>query len=122
MTRLTSGVGLQGGDPPQAFGAMVEQIDNLGFDQLWLTDASLPPRNCYAYLTLAAARSSRLTVGLAVTNPVSRHPAITAAAAATVDELSAGRLILGIGAGDRPLLALGFRPSSLAALEAAVDG
>src|SRR5215469_4112852 len=122
MTRLKSGVVLQGVDPPKAFGAMVEQIDDLGFDHLWLTDSSLHARNCYAYLTLAAARSSRLTVGPAVTNPVTRHPAITAAAAATVDELSDGRLILGIGAGDRPLLALGFRPSSLAGLEAAVSG
>jgi 5,10-methylenetetrahydromethanopterin reductase len=122
MTRLKSGVVLQAVDPPKAFSAMVEQIDNLGFDHLWLTDSSLHGRNCYAYLTLAAAQSSRLTFGTAVTNPLTRHPAITAAAAATVDELSAGRLILGIGAGDRPLLALGFRPSSLAALEAAVDG
>jgi 5,10-methylenetetrahydromethanopterin reductase len=121
MTRLRSGVVLQGVDPPQVFGAMVEEIEELGFDHLWLTDSSLHARNCYAYLTLAAARSSRLLLGPAVTNPVTRHPAITAAAAATVDEISQGRLILGIGAGDRPLLALGSRPSTLAALEAAVE-
>jgi 5,10-methylenetetrahydromethanopterin reductase len=101
---------------------MVDEVDHLGFGHLWLTDSSLHARNCYAYLTLAAARSSRLLLGTAVTNPVTRHPAITAAAAATVDEISAGRLILGIGAGDRPLLALGLRPSPLASLEAAVAG
>src|SRR5262249_59080834 len=89
---------------------------------LWLTDSSLHARNCYSYLTLAATHSSRLRLGTAVTNPVTRHPAITAAAAATVDEVSGGRLILGIGAGDRPLLALGFQPSPLAALEAAIAG
>src|SRR5712692_4026864 len=122
MSPLRSGVVLQGADPPQAFGAMVEEIDRLGFDHLWLTDSSLHARNCYAYLTLAAARSSRLLLGTAVTNPVTRHPAITAAAAATVDELSAGRLILGIGTGDRPLLALGLRPSRLATVEAAIGG
>jgi len=121
MTPLRSGVVLQGVDPPQVFGAMVEEIDELGFDHLWLTDSSLHARNCYAYLTLAAARSSRLLLGPAVTNPVTRHPAITAAAAATVDEISQGRLILGIGAGDRPLLALGSPPSTLAALERSVD-
>jgi 5,10-methylenetetrahydromethanopterin reductase len=38
-----------------------------------------------------------------------------------VDEISGGRLILGIGAGDRPLLALGLRPSRLVTLEAAID-
>jgi 5,10-methylenetetrahydromethanopterin reductase len=61
-----------------------------------------------------------LLLGTAVTNPLTRHPAITAVAAATVDELSDGRMILGIGAGDRPLLALGMRPARLASLRAAI--
>ena len=92
----------------------------LGFDNLWLTDSSLHTRDCYSYLTLAATVSTRLGLGSAVTNPVSRHPGITAAALATVDEVSGGRAILGIGAGDRPLRALGLRTSSVATLEAAV--
>jgi 5,10-methylenetetrahydromethanopterin reductase len=100
---------------------MVTEVERLGYSQLWLTDSSLHARNCYSYLTLAAGRSSRLVLGTAVTNPATRHPAITAAAAATVDEISAGRMVLGIGAGDRPLLALGLRPSPLADLEAAVE-
>jgi 5,10-methylenetetrahydromethanopterin reductase len=114
------GVVLQGVDAPEAFCGMVQEIESLGFGHLWLTDSSLHARNCYSYLTLAAVRSSRLRLGTAVTNPATRHPAITAAAAATVDEVSGGRLILGIGTGDRPLLALGHRPSPLADLEAAV--
>jgi 5,10-methylenetetrahydromethanopterin reductase len=117
-----SGVVLQGVDPPAEFCGMVEEIEELGFDHLWLTDSSLHARNCYSYLTLAAGRSSALLLGSAVTNPATRHPAITAAAAATVDEISGGRMVLGIGAGDRPLLALGLRPSPLATLEAAVTG
>ena len=84
MMNPRSGVVLQGVDPPQEFGCMVDEVDHLGFDHLWLTDSSLHARNCYAYLTLAAARSSRLLLGTAVTNPVTRHPAITAAAAARV--------------------------------------
>ena len=121
MTEPRSGVVLQGVDPPAEFRDMIEEIESLGFDHLWLTDSSLHARNCYAYLTLASAASSQLLLGTAVTNPATRHPAITAAAAATVDEISGGRLTLGIGAGDRPLLALGLRPSPLAALEAAID-
>ena len=117
-----AGVVLQGVDTPGVFGGMVEEIESLGFDHLWLTDSSLHARNCYAYLTLAAARSSRLLIGTAVTNPATRHPAITAAAAATVDEISDGRMVLGIGAGDRPLLALGLRPSRLATVETAIAG
>jgi 5,10-methylenetetrahydromethanopterin reductase len=51
---------------------------------------------------------------------LTRHPAITAAAAATVDEISDGRMILGIGAGDRPLLALGLKPASVDSLRASI--
>lgn len=122
MNEPRSGVVLQGVDAPGVFCGMVEEIESLGFGHLWLTDSSLHARNCYAYLTLAAARSSKLLIGTAVTNPATRHPAITAAAAATIDEIAAGRMILGIGAGDRPLLALGLRPSRLASLAAAIDG
>lgn len=122
MTGPKAGVVLQPVDPPGGFREMVTEIEALGYDHLWLTDSSLHARNCYSYLTLAAAHSTRLLLGTAVTNPATRHPAITAAAAATVDEISGGRMILGIGAGDRPLLALGLRPSPVADIEAAIDG
>lgn len=115
-----SGVVLQGAYPPAEFRSMVERIDVLGFTNLWITDSSLHARNSYAYLTLAAMASPRLLLGTAVTNPLSRHPAITAVAAATVDEISGGRMILGIGTGDRPLLALGIRPASLASVRSAI--
>jgi 5,10-methylenetetrahydromethanopterin reductase len=121
MTEARSGVVLQGVDAPGDFCGMVAEIESLGLHHLWLTDSSLHARNCYSYLTLAAAHSSRLRLGTAVTNPLTRHPAITAAAAATVDEVSGGRMILGIGTGDRPLLALGLRPSPLAGLESAIS-
>lgn len=115
------GVALQAVDAPSDFAAMVAEIESMGFSHLWLTDSSLHARNSYVYLTLAAVNSSRLRLGTAVTNPVTRHPAITAAAAATLDEVSAGRAILGIGAGDRPLLALGRRPCSPAELADAIE-
>ena len=121
-TGASFGVVLQAVDPPDVFGEMVTELERRGYGHLWLTDSSLHARDCYSYLTLAAARSTRLVLGTAVTNPATRHPAITAAAAATIDEISGGRMVLGIGAGDRPLLALGLRPSPLAELEAAVSG
>ena len=117
---LRSGVVLQGAYPPAEFRSMVERIDALGYSNLWLTDSSLHARNSYAFLTLAAMASPRLLLGTAVTNPLTRHPAITAVAAATVDEISGGRMILGIGTGDRPLLALGMRPASLTSVRSAI--
>jgi 5,10-methylenetetrahydromethanopterin reductase len=120
MRHVRSGVVLQGAYEPALFGDLVAEIDTLGFDNLWLTDSSLHARNSYTYLALAAMRSARLELGTAVTNPLTRHPAITAAAAATVDEISGGRMILGIGAGDRPLLALGMKPASVDSLRASI--
>ena len=121
MSSLRSGVVLQAAYEPEVFEQMVGTIEELGFDHLWLTDSSLHARNPYAYLTLAARRSSRLLLGTAVTNPVTRHPAITSVAAATIDEISGGRMTLGIGAGDRPLLALGLKPSSVDSLREAIE-
>src|ERR1017187_1988707 len=122
VTGPRAGVGLQGVDAPGVFCGMVEEIESLGFDHLWLTDSSLHARNCYSYLTLAATRSSRLLIGTAGTHPATRHPAITAAAAPTAaGEMAGGGRILGIGAGDRPLLALGLEPSRLATVEAAIS-
>lgn len=121
MTAARSGVVLQGAYPPDEFTGMVERIEGLGFDNLWLTDSSLHARNVYAYLTLAASHSSTLQLGTAVTNPLTRHPAITAVATATVDEISGGRMVLGIGAGDRPLLALGLDPARLETVRHAME-
>jgi 5,10-methylenetetrahydromethanopterin reductase len=120
MSSPTSGVVLQGVDAPAAFLDLVDRIDGAGYDHLWLTDSSLHARNPFVYLSLAAQRSARLTLGTAVTNPVTRHPAIVAAAFATVDEIADRRAILGIGAGDRPLVALGERPAPLAVLRDAI--
>lgn len=114
------GVILQPIDEPDVFVGMVREIESLGYSNLWCTDSSLHARNCYAYLTLAALNSVSLRLGTAVTNPLTRHPGVTAMAIATVDEISGGRTILGIGTGDRPLLALGMKPTTLDNLERVV--
>lgn len=117
---MKSGVALQPVYPSSEFGDMVETIESHGYDEFWLTDSSLHSRYSYMYLTIAALRSQRMSVGTAVTNPVTRHPALGAVAAATLDEISGGRAIYGIGAGDRPLHALGLKPARLALLEDAI--
>lgn len=114
------GAALQGVDPPARFVALVREIEALGYDQLWLTDSSLHARDVYAYLTLAATVSERLRLGSSVTNPLTRHPALGAMAIATVDEVSGGRAMYGIGVGDRPIRALGFRPARIVVLRDAI--
>src|SRR5207245_6642645 len=61
--------------------------------------AERPTLNVYAGLTVTALHTRSLQLGIAVTNPYTRNVGVTAAAAATVDELSGGRLSLGFGAG-----------------------
>lgn len=121
MTDVRRGVVLQGVDAPPDLVTFARRIESQGFDHLWMTESSLHARDPYQLLALAASATERLVVGTAVTNPVSRHPALTAVAAATLDEVSGGRAILGIGAGDRPLVALGMKPARLAVLEASIE-
>src|SRR5882672_11106846 len=60
---MRTAVCLQGVDAPEDFEHNVAEIDRLGYDALWLTDSSLHSRNCWAYLTLAARASARLSLG-----------------------------------------------------------
>src|SRR5262249_21872031 len=85
--------------------ALAEQAERLGFSSVWVGD-SLTARPRHAPLTplaAVAARTRRVTLGTAVLLPALRHPLVLAHLVATVDRVSEGRLILGVGtAGDTP--------------------
>ena len=115
------GVTLQGVDDPASFGELARWIEGLGYDDLWLTDSSLHAGEVYVYATLALAATSRLRVGTAVTNPITRHPAITANAAGTLARLAPGRFVCGIGVGDSPLPEIGLKPAKVSTLVEAVE-
>lgn len=77
----------------------VRRIDqDFGYDNFFIGDERLN-HSTYALLALAASNSERIGLGTGVTNPYTRHPAMTAAAMATLDTLSEGRAHLGIGGG-----------------------
>ena len=85
--------------------ALAERAEALGFSSVWVGD-SLTARPRHEPLTLlaaVAARTRRVTLGTAVLLPALRHPLVLAHAVATVDRVSEGRLVLGVGiAGDTP--------------------
>jgi 5,10-methylenetetrahydromethanopterin reductase len=69
-----------------------------GFDIFWIPDERFF-REVYSLCTLVAGATGHILVGPCVTDPYTRHPALTAMAIATLDELSGGRAVLGLGAG-----------------------
>ncbi len=84
--------------------ALAKQVDESGFQQIWVCDHY---HNRYVHSVLAqlALETRRVELGPGVTNPYLTHPAVTAAAVATLNELSGGRALLGISAGDPFFLA-----------------
>jgi alkanesulfonate monooxygenase SsuD/methylene tetrahydromethanopterin reductase-like flavin-dependent oxidoreductase (luciferase family) len=75
--------------------------EEVGFDSVWVGDSLLARTRAepLSILAAVAAVTERVTVGTAALIAPLRHPLLAAAQAATVDQLSAGRLILGLGSG-----------------------
>jgi 5,10-methylenetetrahydromethanopterin reductase len=88
-----------------------------GFDGMAVVDSQNLAGDPYVGLALAAHETERLRLGTAVTNPVTRHPAATAAAAVTLQVATQGRFVLGIGRGDSALAHLGRAPASVPTFE-----
>src|SRR4029077_8652620 len=91
-----------------------------GFDHGWLFDSHVLWRDPYPLLTLMAETSSTLRLGTCVTNPATREPSVTASSLAVLDEVSGGRMDLGIGRGDSARRVLGKPPTTMSTLEEAI--
>ncbi|HEX5589825.1 MAG TPA: LLM class flavin-dependent oxidoreductase [Candidatus Limnocylindrales bacterium] len=88
--------------------AMARRAEELGYDSLWLGDhllyrlpdgSSRGPWEAWTMLSAIAASTSRIRLGPLVASTAFHAPAMLAKLAATVDEISDGRLVLGLGAG-----------------------
>lgn len=77
---------------------LARQIEACGFATLWYADERFY-RETYTGLAVCAMVTERITLGTGVTDPYTRHPALTAMAAGSLDELSGGRAVIGFGAG-----------------------
>src|SRR5204863_234111 len=85
-----------------------------GFSLVGVADSQSVFRELYATMALCAQATRRVRIGPAVTNPVTRHPAVAASGIATIDEIAPGRAFFGIGSGDSAILNLAERPATLA--------
>jgi 5,10-methylenetetrahydromethanopterin reductase len=87
-----------------------ERAERAGWDGITFTDSQNLVGDPFVAVALAAGATERLRFATGVTNAHTRHPAALANVAATVQEVSGGRFVLGIGRGDTALFHLGLEP------------
>jgi 5,10-methylenetetrahydromethanopterin reductase len=106
-------VWLHGFPVPGGCVATAAQAERLGFDGLLLADSQNLVGDVFVELGVLTRVTGRLGLGTGVINPITRHPAVAAAAIASVQLESGGRAVLGVGRGDSSLAQLGLaRPST----------
>src|SRR5439155_17180035 len=101
---------LPGRSETEAFDEAMEQVEaaeRWGLDAMWLAEIHFAPERTYLSAPLAiasaiAARTSRIKIGIAVQVLPLCHPLRLAEEAATVDQISDGRLIFGVGRSGLP--------------------
>lgn len=97
---------------------LVARTEAAGLDRIGVPDTQAAQyRECYVTLTHLFGHTSRVEAGPVVSNPLTRHPAVSAAAIASADELSGGRAFICLATGDTGVFNLGLRPAKLAQLE-----
>jgi len=100
--------------------ALTRQAEAAGFAYGWLFDSHILWKDVYPLLTLMAVNTERMRLGTCVTNPATRDITVTASVLATLDEISGGRMDLGIGRGDSAQRVLGKGPVKTRVLDKAV--
>jgi 5,10-methylenetetrahydromethanopterin reductase len=115
MELWTMGIGEIGTAAFQA-----ERAERDGWDGLTFVDSQNLVGDPFIAVTQAAAATDRLRFATGVTNAFTRHPAALANVAITVNEISGGRFVLGIGRGDTALFHLGRAPQRVDDFTAAV--
>jgi 5,10-methylenetetrahydromethanopterin reductase len=86
--------------------ALARRAEELGLAEVWLPESS-HGRGIFTVASQIAAATARVDIGLGIVNPFWRHPSVIAMEAAALDEVSGGRVRLGIGAALWTLRALG---------------
>ncbi|MEA2166989.1 MAG: 5,10-methylenetetrahydromethanopterin reductase [Solirubrobacteraceae bacterium] len=85
----------------------VALAEELGYRRAWLYDSPALYPDLWATMALAASRTARIGLGTGVLVPRLRHVIVTAAAAAQIEQLAPGRLVIGVGTGFTGSRALG---------------
>ncbi len=92
--------GIDNGEDLKEYGRLAEEG---GFESLWVTERYFHEET-FSMLGFLAAATRDIKLGLGVANPYTRHPALLAMACATLDRISGGRFLLGLGRSDRSVI------------------
>ena len=101
-------VGILGSEPLPVIVKQVKLAESLGYDTVWITDTHLLCRELWVTLAACAVGTSRIRLGPGITVPHTRHISVTASAAATLDEIAEGRVVVGIGTGGSAAQTMGL--------------
>jgi probable F420-dependent oxidoreductase len=105
-------------DPPyQRMIELMHFAEGQGFEYGWTYDSHILWEESYATLPLAADRTEKLHLGHFVTNPGIRDPTVVASWYATMQDISNGRMAMGIGRGDSSRRVVGLQPVKVAEFE-----
>ena len=100
--------------------AVWQEADASGVSWVGISDTPLLAREAHVAAAALLSCPGRARVSPMVSNPLTRHPSVTAAALATLDELAPGRIALALGSGDSAIYRLGLTPSSVELLRSYV--
>jgi probable F420-dependent oxidoreductase len=107
-------------DPPYTrLVELMQLAEQRGFEYGWTYDSHILWQESYPLLTLAAQATTTMKLGHCVTNPGIREPTVTASGYATLQDISDGRMVMGIGRGDSSRRVVGLKPVKVAEFEAA---
>ncbi len=101
--------------PPELakYQARLQRMEEWGYHSLAMPDTQSIWRELYVTMTVIAMSTQRMRIWPAVTNPLTRHPAVAASAIASLHELSGGRAVFNIGSGDSAVYNLGLKGAKL---------
>jgi len=117
LSALTFGVGLFPTEPLPKMIELAKLTEDLGFSHIWIGDSHLIWRESFINMAAIALNTTKPKIGTGVTNPLTRHPSVTASGFATLEEFAPGRFLVGIGLGDSSVETMGLKPARLSYFE-----
>jgi probable F420-dependent oxidoreductase len=102
-------------DPPyQRWLELIQLAESHGFEYAWTYDSHVLWQESIPTLAIAARETSKIHLGHFVTNPATRDPTVLASSYATLQDISNGRMAMGIGRGDSAVRVIGRQPMKVA--------